>query len=118
MLITDAHLPITDINMYVFRAAAKNMFQLRLHHEFSRGDKKLPALREALLWTVSQLAQRLVVMVYLKRKAIGNFRSSALSLFPAAGHRRCLFSWQTTRQRAWRRRRQRTILLPQSLLIA
>lgn len=26
--------------MYVFRGAAKNMFQLRLHHEFSRGDKK------------------------------------------------------------------------------
>lgn len=86
MLITNAHLPITDINMYVFRAASKNMLQFKLHHEFSRGDKKLPVLREALLWTVSQLAQPLAVMVYLKRKAIGNFKSSAISLYPAAGH--------------------------------
>lgn len=86
MLITDAHLPITDINMCVFIAPAKNMFQLRLHHEFSRGDKKVPVLREALLWTVSQLAQHLALMVYLKRKAIGNLRSSAISLYPAAGH--------------------------------
>lgn len=37
-------------------------------------------VRDAVLWTVSPLAQRSVIMVYFKRKANGKLRSPAIFL--------------------------------------
>lgn len=41
-------------------------------------------VRGAMLWIVSLLAKRSKIMVYFKRKAIGNLRSPAICLHPKA----------------------------------
>lgn len=43
-------------------------------------------MRRAELWIVSLLAKHSVIMVYLKRKAVGNLRPHAICLRPRPGH--------------------------------
>lgn len=62
---------------------------VKLLLKVSHGDKKkikgsglyhVSEVRDAVLWTVSPVAQRSTIMVYFKRKANGNLRSSAIFL--------------------------------------